>query len=154
METKKGNGFTPHLFPWSEKGNGVYPSPFGVVKKGEGFIALISVIVITMILLGTTASLATKGFLDRFNILEGEAKEISAGLASACVESARIKIARDGINYVGSETLSVGENTCEIVLVTHNGSESTIQSKGVYKGATTSYEVAVDTDNELIPITS
>ena len=134
------------------------------MSKGNnnGFIALISVIIITLILLSTTAALATKGFLDRFNILEGEAKEISAGLASACVESARIKIARDGDNYTGDETLMVvtdpadpaKNKTCEIVLVTHSGDESTIQSKGAYKKATTNYEVIVDTDDELIPIIS
>jgi hypothetical protein len=119
-------------------------------SKNSGFIALISVVIITLILLSTTASLATKGFLDRFNILEGEAKEISAGLASACVESALIKIARDGADYAGGETLAVSDKSCEIISTTHSGGDSTIKAQGIYKKATTNYEVIVDTDDQDI----
>ena len=50
------------------------------MNKNNGFIALISVIVITMILLGVTATLGMKGFLDRFNILEGEKKKLAQDL--------------------------------------------------------------------------
>src|SRR3990167_10788444 len=124
-----------------------------VKTDNEGFIALISVIVITMILLGTTATLGMKGFLDRFNILEGEAKEISAGLASACVESARIKIARDPaydptLISPDGETLIVDDKECTIVSVV----SGTIRTRGVHErtGATTKYEVEVDSDDPLI----
>jgi len=116
------------------------------INNQRGFIALISVIVITLVLLGTTASLATKGFLDRFNILEGEAKEISAGLAAACVESAQIKVARDS-TYTGGETLNVDENTCTIV--SYDSNTGTICVNAIYKYATTNYRVGLDENFEI-----
>ena len=118
-------------------------------KKTDGFIALISVIVMVLILLGVTASLATTGFLNRFNILEGEAKRISAGLAAGCAESARLKIARDPA-YAGGEKLSIDEQSCTIVSVTHGGGESTIQSSATYRQATTNLEVVVDGEENIL----
>lgn len=115
----------------------------------KGFVALISVIIITLILLVTTTTLSLTGFLNRFNILEGEAKEISTGLAAACVESAQIKIARDS-TYAGGEALVVGEDECEILAVTHDGAGSTVQARGVYKEATTNYEVELDLDENVL----
>ncbi|OGY61668.1 MAG: hypothetical protein A3G58_00775 [Candidatus Colwellbacteria bacterium RIFCSPLOWO2_12_FULL_46_17] len=135
------------------------------MNKNNGFIALISVIVITMILLGVTATLGMKGFLDRFNILEGEAKETSAGLAAACVEAARIKIADEGSTYTGGDTLCLewpcaGEDDDKKCLVSSvtpdipHTDESTILTHASYKGASTNYEVVVNYVQELIPIVS
>lgn len=122
------------------------------LQEQGGFIALISVIVITLVLITVTVALATKGFLDRFNILDGENKEISAGLASACVESARIKIARDpaydpkAINPEG-EKLNVGDGNCEIVSVV----SGVVCARGVHErsGATTYYRVVLDGDQNI-----
>jgi len=156
----KNNGLTPHLLVGLKKGNGFTPHLFSVTKKGEGFIALISVIVITMILLGTTATLGMKGFLDRFNILEGEAKEISAGLASACVESARIKIARDPA-YDPTSSTPEGEELVVVAdpddsakdkkctIVSYDNDTDTVCVNAIYKEATTNYRVELDEDFEI-----
>jgi len=135
------------------KNDGFIPTPTDRCDLQEqgGFIALISVIIITLVLITVITGLATKGFLDRFNIIDGENKEISAGLASACVESARIKIARDGITYLGNEALLIsvskdedgnitGYNRCEIFDVDHVGGESTFTVRGLYSNPRTSYE--------------
>lgn len=119
-------------------------------EQNSGFVALISAIVITLVLLSTATALAVKGFLDRSNILDGNAKETSAGLASACVESARIKVARDGSRYAGGETLNVNGEECTVTSVTHSGGESTICAEGVYRRATTSYRVVVKTSDASI----
>src|SRR3989338_297451 len=114
------------------------------MNKDDGFIALISVIVITLILLTMTATLGTKGFLDRFNILEGEAKETSAGLAWACAQGARVKISTDPLYQptAGGEEFAVTEDPnnpgeylmCKIVSVTTLGTKVCVQ--GTYKSAT------------------
>jgi len=134
------------------------------MNKNSGFIALISVIVITLVLLVTTASLATKGFLDRFNILEGEAKETSAGLSAACVEAARVSVAAKGDSYTPNnqelclEWPCLGEDDdkkCFVESVTPSSAgKRTITAKSVYKGATTKYEVVVNIDLPEIPIVS
>lgn len=112
---------------------------WGIENDERGFIALISVVIIVLILLGTTAALATSGFLNRFNILEGEAKETSAGLALACVEAAKISIARDGDDYnPTNEEYAVDEGSCTVISVNHGA--NTLRVKGVYKQANTNYE--------------
>src|SRR3990167_8644157 len=132
------------------------------MNKNNGFIALISVIVITMILLGVTATLGMKGFLDRFNILEGEAKETSAGLAAACVDAARVSISNEGATYAPTnqalclELPCIGEDDdkkCFVESVIPTTGIRTILTNSIYKGATTNYEVDVDSGDPLIPIT-
>lgn len=120
------------------------------IRYADGYIAIISVIIISMVLLTTTITLSLTGFLNRFNILEGEAKEISVGLASACIESARIKIARDS-GYsppVGGELIAVGDNECTIVSVTGNG--SVVRVRGEHKGATTNYEATLSSNQDVV----
>ena len=133
------------------------------MNKNNGLLALISVIVITMILLGVTATLGMKGFLDRFNILEGEAKETSAGLAAACVDTARVSISNEGENYAPSNQVLClewpcpGEDDdkkCLVESVLPTTGVRTILTHAVYKRATTNYEVEVDSSVPTIPITS
>lgn len=114
-----------------------------MIRDERGFIALISVVIIVLILLGTTVALATSGFLNRFNILEGEYKETSAALAVACIEAAKISIARDGNDYTPSnDVLAVDDKECTVVSVDHG--ENMFVVRGVFKGATTNYEVEFD----------
>jgi len=124
-----------------------------MINDQNGFIALISVVIIVLILLGTTAALATSGFLHRFNILDGEAKEISAGYANACIEAARLKFVRDGADFTASSTapLSVGEGECFISAVTPSGSSVVIEVKGMHErtGATTKYKATIDSDGNI-----
>jgi len=115
------------------------------IKDNNGFVAIISVIIITIVLLVTITTLSTTGFLNRFNIIEGEAKEVSAGLAAACLESARIKIARDPLYDPTNEVISVDDENCTIVSVQSN----TVRVRGVYEEATTNYEVVLDSDQNI-----
>ena len=129
-------------------------------RNNDGFIALISVIVITLILLTMTAALGTKGFLDRFNILEGEAKETSAGLAWACAQGARVKISADPLYQptVGGEEFAVAEDPnnpgeylmCKIVSVPTLG--TTVCVQGTYKSATTNYMIELDDNQDIIEL--
>ena len=140
--------------------SGFTPNLFSSAKKGEGFIALISVIVITLILLTMTATLGTKGFLDRFNILEGEAKEISAGLAWACAQAARVKISNDPAYQpvVGGESFPVSQDpndesqylTCAIMSVPIPATVICVQ--GEHKSATTNYRVEIDENQDIVEI--
>lgn len=130
-------------------------------KKEGGFIALISVIVITLILLTMVATLGTKGFLDRFNILEGEAKETSAGLAWACAQAARVKISNDLLYQppLGGESFPVTQDpynpseylSCTIVSVPTQ--QTVVCVRGEYKGATTNYRVELDENQDIVELT-
>lgn len=83
-------------------------------KNNSGFVALISAIIISVILLLIATNLSLTGFYDRSNILDSELKERSSALAEACADTALLKLANDP-NYIGGETITVsGSDTCTI----------------------------------------
>ena len=51
----------------------------------EGYAALVSVLLISFILLGLTASVSATTFYARFNVLDEENKRLSQFLAESCI---------------------------------------------------------------------
>lgn len=125
----------------------------------SGFIALMSVIIISAILLVLVFTLGVSSFFNRFDALDAENKRISLGLAEACVNVAMLKIAQNP-NYgttpplpAGGECVSVGDTcsaaaskkVCKICTVTPVATfPKTIETRAVYNGAYTNLSVAVD----------
>ena len=94
-----------------------------------GFIALISILILSAVLLTSTISLAQFGIANRFFILNLEQKNASKKLAEACVQIARIKIYNDPA-YTVSAPLSIGiaGSTCRIYTVAANGTVTEIRT--------------------------
>ena len=109
----------------------------------SGFIAIISVIIISAVLMAISFNLSYSGFFARSNVADGEFKQRSGGLAEACIENARIKIAADAA-YAGGETVAIGSESCTIMSVTTAGTIKTIKSTASVMGTTTNLQVAVD----------
>ena len=86
------------------------------LKSQEGFIALISAIVISFLLITITVALNFVGFYGRFNILDSEYKETSVGLAEACADSAMLQLVQ-GIMPLPGTIVTVGSNQCTLVSV-------------------------------------
>ena len=61
----------------------------------RGFIALISAIIISAILLLVIAAMGTTSFFSRFNALDAELKERSSAAADACADRALAQLAFD-----------------------------------------------------------
>lgn len=97
------------------------------VMNTRGFIALMSVIVISAILLALTFTLGTAAFLNRFDTLAWEQKRASLVLAEACVNAAMLRHAQR--NYSGG-IVSVGERSCAICSITSAGEIRTRASVG------------------------
>jgi hypothetical protein len=64
-------------------------------KNEKGFIALISTVIISLILLAVAASAARAAFWARFDLLARENKKISAALAEACVNVALLGLSNE-----------------------------------------------------------
>lgn len=114
----------------------------------KGFIALISVIVMSVVLLTTTLSLAQFGIAGRFFILDLENKQGSRKLAEACAYIARIRVYNDPMYTLARHdalTIPIDTTSCTILSVTHTGHESTIETKGVRGNSVTNLRVVVDT---------
>lgn len=127
----------------------------------RGFIALISAIVISTILLSLAVTLGSSTFFSRFDVLNSEYKRISLGLAEACVNSALGKIGSD-YNYSvtsdsaysssrGGAVVSLGSAygsalDCVIYPLTHTDAGGkrtfTISTQGKFHGAFSNVSVS------------
>ena len=116
-------------------------------KIQRGFIALISSIVMSAILLLITTTLSLSSFFARFTILESEYKERSSTLAEACVDSALLKIALDNNYSPTNETVSVGKDSCLIKEVTTNSQQKIITTQAKYQESYTNLKVTIQTNN-------
>lgn len=118
-------------------------------QNQEGFIALISVIIIFAILLVLAALIAQSSFFTRFNVLDYENKKVSASLAEACVETALVNLAKD-INYqptnAAGDIVNVDSTkTCKICNpIIDSGTDKVIVTRAFYNKAYTNLQVKGD----------
>ncbi len=81
-------------------------------KSEQGFIALMSAIIISMLLIMLSLAVSMTGFFGRFNILDAEYKQRSLVLAEACADSSLLKLITIP-DYAGNETINLGADSCE-----------------------------------------
>jgi Tfp pilus assembly protein PilV len=111
----------------------------------QGFIALISVLILSVILLGVVISLAQYGMVSRYALLTLEQKEMSHTLARGCLQVARIAIANDPQYETAEKQVVLGTSRCKLVLIDASGSESFVQVSASSSGAVTNLEAVIDT---------
>jgi len=92
------------------------------IKKSEeqGFAAIVSVVIISVLLIALTFTLSTTGFFVRFNVLDQEFKAKSLALAEGCANRALVKLAVDSA-YSGNEDFKIGDDVCHIGQISNNG---------------------------------
>ncbi|MEK7063836.1 MAG: hypothetical protein AAB955_04080 [Patescibacteria group bacterium] len=116
-------------------------------NQPRGFIALISTIVVSFVLILAVVTLGMRGIAGRLYLLDIEHKNTSYALAESCITVGIIKIANDP-DYTGTNiTVPVGTETCTLVAVTPNtpsASRATISARGAKSGATTHLTVVID----------
>ena len=61
-------------------------------KRNKGFVALMSAIIISVILLLIITNLSLTAFYSRSDVLDSELKDRSSALAEACVDTAILKL--------------------------------------------------------------
>lgn len=94
------------------------------LKEG-GYIALVSVLIITTLVLLIASSASLLGISESdMGLQENQAWE-AFYLATACVEDALMKL-KDNLEYTGGETLTFDNGTCAIELVEGIGNENRI----------------------------
>ncbi len=111
-------------------------------KKNEGFVALISTIIITAILLIVLTTLSLSEFYARYNILDSELKRRSNDIAEACADTAILKIANDS-TYTGNETENISDGTCTIGPVTGVSTKS-FTTQTTYKNYYTNLQIVIN----------
>ena len=112
--------------------------------RPRGFIALMSAVVISVVLLllATTGSLI--GFNSRFNILESEYKERSSALAEACVDQALLQLAHDA-SWEGDATSTLGSEQCYVGPVSPPaGGHITLKTRANFQNSYSHFEVVIN----------
>ena len=82
--------------------------------KNRGFIALMSAIIISSILLVVVVAGSLNGFTTRFTLLDAESKQRSEAAVDACADTILSRLASDS-TYAGPETVAVGSDSCQVV---------------------------------------
>lgn len=117
-------------------------------SEQNGFVLLMSSIVISAILVAVVLSLSFSGFYTRFNLLDGYNKEASLKLAEACGQMAVLKRIQNN-SYAGNETLSVGSEHCKVRPVLTPG-DIIIETTASVSGAFSNIRVNLDPPTLII----
>ena len=124
----------------------------------DGFIALMSALVISLILVGMTFALGTAAFYTRFDVLASENKRISLGLAESCVNVVMLRLAQHPTIAPDPETIQVGadtEQSCDIRSVTFAGAGNpkiaTIQTHAQYRGSNSNVKTTANVSDPTLP---
>ncbi len=118
----------------------------------HGFIALISTLIISVMLLVAVISLGQRGVIGRFLLLDFERKAQSEALAESCVNVATIAAVNDPSYTDSNHVIPVGMLSCTIVSVTPLSGQSRIHAKGTTGGAITNYEAVINTSDGTISL--
>jgi hypothetical protein len=118
----------------------------------KGFVALMSVVIISAILLVLVFVLEASTFFQRYDTLDYENKAISENLAESCVQEAMLK-AEQNASYAGGDCISLGgvcggadpQKICRICSVTHSAGSATANVRAVYSGAYSNLSVTFST---------
>lgn len=114
-----------------------------------GFIALISTMIISSVLLGLVFVNNVSSFMLRRNVLNYEYKFISLADAESCVNLAQFKISQN-YNYSGSETFDLGGRFCTIhpivYVIDHlnHKKTATVNVQGKYNNTFSNLRVILD----------
>jgi hypothetical protein len=116
----------------------------------RGFIALLTIIILGFVFLVAVISAAELGLVGRAILGRLEDKVMSEEYAEGCVQLARVQVASDPSVAVSNMSISYGDVSCTIVLLTNSGSQRTIRTHAEVRGATTNFEVVVDATTAIV----
>jgi len=97
--------------------------------RQNGYIALISVLIIGAMALSVGLSLLTIGISNTQTALVRQQLEQSKALSSACAEKALYQIRADN-NYSGTLNFNLGQGTCSVMVIKGGSENRTVQSTG------------------------
>ncbi len=111
------------------------------MRHARGFIALMSAIIISAILMTVVISGSLMGFNSRFNVLDAESKARSSALADACVDVLLLRLAN---REVVTDLVLVGSESCQIT------GSNPYQIQAVFNHSYTNLRITVDPTNYTV----
>lgn len=121
-------------------------------NKG-GYIALVSAIIMSAIIMLVAVTASFKGFYGRYNILDSEYKDRSLALAEACADQTLLQLANNP-SYGGDATTTIaGAGQCYVGVVQNNVpifGQKTFKTRAVFQNAHTNLEIVINASNIAI----
>lgn len=119
----------------------------------NGYITLISVLVIGAVGIAITASLLLLGLGSSRTSFAYEQSNQAKGLANACAEEALQQI-RDSTSYSGSGNLTQGQGTCTYTVTNTGGQNRTITTTGSVGTIIRKIQIIISNITPLIQVVS
>ncbi len=113
-----------------------------------GYIALISTLIISAVIILLVASIGQVSFIGRAGTAAAHFKEKSRALAEACVNTALLKLAASS-SYAGGETITVASDTCDILSIV-SSSTRIISAQAIFQNSYTNYKVTIPSSSVSI----
>ena len=123
------------------------------MKYEQGFVALISVLIVGAVGVAITTSLLLLGLGSSRTSFALEQSSQARALANACVEEALEQI-RNNTLFSGTETLTLGQGNCNYTVIVQTNENRTITATGTVGTIIRKVKVTLDTINPNINITS
>ena len=108
----------------------------------QGYVAVMSAIIITSILLVVALTFSSSSFLGRFDTQATEFKILTRNLAQGCIAHAQLMLVLG--NYTGGEDVIIGEYACRVISVTQGSGTTTVQVTAVIDDRTTNLEAVLN----------
>lgn len=112
--------------------------------ENNGYIALTSAVIISILILTISITLGFSSFFSRSDSLYYSLKEITEALAEGCVNVALVKLAQASSTYAGNEIIPLDADSCEILPIESGPGQKTIKASAVLRGVTTNLKVVVN----------
>ena len=112
------------------------------VKKQEGFVAVLSAIIVSAFVLAMVIFVGNSGFLGYGDTQALERKSMAVFSAEGCLRHALLYLA-EGV-YVGGETLSFASSTCDILPIWFGTSTIRIEASSTVRDAVSNLRLVVD----------
>ena len=122
---------------------GVFISNGACPNNRQGYIAIISAIIITAILTVIALVFSSSNFLGRFDTQNAETKSVSRELARGCLEYARLQLSLNG-SYAGGELRTIASSTCYILPIQTQGQNKVIQATSTVSSKNTNIKLTIN----------
>lgn len=119
------------------------------MKHNEGFFAVITAIILSILVLLISSSISLRSFNARFNTLGLESKDKSWLLARGCIEEAIFQM-RSSTAYTGSSTVTIGSSTCTILPITSSGTSKVVLTEATANNRTTNLQALYNSSTNAI----
>lgn len=119
------------------------------IRGNGGYIALITVIILSAIMLVMAASISSSTYLGRSDELSFEFKDTAYFLAYSCFDRAILNLTTDD-SYAGNEAISIDGYQCTIGPVQSGAGTKIVTTSATVQGISSTLVITLDTDLHVI----